>query len=146
MNEKAQAAPTPEALRRAKVFWQQARQDAKSAAKKRRAGDHLESGYLSFQAAINALTVVCYLQGTFQVPNYSATKMASLCQDVDARFAALGPACAALEEVQAHSPFQPAAEPAVLAELSRASLEHGQAVVETVRGFLKEHRRRFFAP
>jgi hypothetical protein len=138
--------PSPEALRRAQVFWQQAQQDVKSAAKRHQAGKHLESGYLSFQGAINALTVVCYLHGRFQVPNFSAVKMASLCQDLDARFEALQPACVALEQVQEHSPFQPAAEPAVLVELSRASLAGGRTVLETVRGYLKEQRRRFFAP
>ncbi|HEX7928965.1 MAG TPA: hypothetical protein VF678_15320, partial [bacterium] len=92
--------PTPEALRRAKLFWAQAEADLKDAAKKHKAKAHLESGYLSFQGAINALTVVCYLHGRFQVPNFSAAKMAAECQEVDSRFTALDGSCAALEQAQ----------------------------------------------
>jgi hypothetical protein len=138
--------PTPEALRRAQVFWRQAEADLKDATKKHKAKAHLESGYLSFQGAINALTVVCYLHGRFQVPNFSAAKMAALCQDVDGRFTALDAACAALEQAQGHSPFGPPSPPAELLAMSQAALDGGRAVVETVRGYLKEHRRRYFTP
>jgi hypothetical protein len=138
--------PTPETLRRAQVFWRQAEADLKAAAKQQKAQAHVESGYLSFQGAINALTVVCYLQGQFQVPNYSAAKMAALCQDTDERFARLAAACAALEQVQVHSPFGSPAPPDVMAQVSRAGLEGGRTVLETVRRYLKEHRRRYFAP
>ena len=138
--------PTPEALRRAQLFWRQAEDDLKAAGKRHKAKVYIEAGYLSFQGAINALTVVCYLHGQFQVPNYSAAKMAAACVEIDERFATLEAACMALEQVQHHSPFGSAGDPAAVAEDSRAGLEGGRQVLEMVRSYLKEHRREYFAP
>ncbi len=142
----AAPAPTPQTVRRAKLFWEQAGQDRKNAEMKHKAREHLESGYLSFQAALNALTVVCYLNGKFQLPNFSAVRMAALCADIDPRFEALREACAALEAVQQRSPFDAAPDAAVLAELSRTSLERGAQVLDAVRLYLKDHRKHAFAP
>lgn len=142
----AASAPTSQTARRAKLFWEQAGQDHKRAEKKHKAREHLESGYLSFQAALNALTVVCYLNGKFQLPNFSAVRMAALCADIDPRFEALREPCAALEAVQQRSPFDTAPDAADLAELSRASLEHGTQVLDAVRRYLKDQRQHAFAP
>lgn len=138
--------PSAEALRRAQVFWHQAQDDAQRAKKQHRAGAHLESGYLSFQAAINALAAVAYLHGQFRGPTYSAAKMAALCEELDPRFGSVAEACRALEAVQEHSPFRPPEHPAALAPLAAASLAHVQAVLQAVRAFLKENRRRYFKP
>jgi hypothetical protein len=72
--------------------------------------------------------------------------MVSLCQTFDSRFAALAEACTVLERVQVYSPFDAPAMPEALAQASHAGLEAGTAVVEAVRDYLREHRRRFFAP
>ena len=137
--------PSAETLRRARLFWRQARDDLKAAARRLKAGAGLESGYLSAQAASNALSTVCCLHGRFQLPTHSPARMAGLCEELDARFAALGDACAGLEEVQQHSPFAPP-EPAAALALARRALEQGGAVCEEVRAYLREHRGRFFAP
>jgi hypothetical protein len=141
-----QSAPSPQVLRRARLFWEQAILDGRSARDKHKASAHLESGYLSFQSALNALTAVCYLNGRFQLPNFSAVQMAGLCAEVDGSFDAIGEACAALDAVQQHSPFDAKADPAALANLSRESLAHGAHIVAAVRTYLKERRKRFFAP
>lgn len=98
----ADSAPSPQALRRAKLFWEQAGLDSQGARQKHKARAYLESGYLSFQAALNALTAVCYLNAKFQLPNHSAVQMAGLCAAVDTRFEAVREACEALEAVQHH--------------------------------------------
>ena len=139
-------APSPEALRRAKLFWEQARDDHRNAGKKRKAKEHLESAYLSFQAALNALAVVCYVNGKFQPPNHSAVQMASLCAEIDPRFEVLREACAALDTVQDRSPFDKQPDAAALAEMSRAALESGERILGAVAAYLKEHRPRMFAP
>lgn len=138
--------PSAEALRRARLMWRQAQDDLKAAARRRKSQAHLECGYLSLQAAINALTVVCYLHGQFRPPNFSAARMAFLCQTLDPRFAALADACTVLEQVQSYSPFGVPAAPEALTQASQAGLEAGTAVVGAVRDYLREHRRRFFAP
>jgi hypothetical protein len=101
---------------------------------------------LSFQAALNALTVVCYLNGRFQPPNFSTARMAALSAELDPRFEAVRAACDALESVQHRSPFEAEPDPVALGELGRSSLSHSTQVVEAVRAYLKEHRKRFFAP
>jgi hypothetical protein len=136
----AETAPTSQALRRAKLFWEQALLDRKGAEQKRKAKAHLESGYLNFQAALNALAAVCYLNGKFQIPNHSAARMAALCAEMDPRFEAIQEAGAALEAVQQRSPFDAEPDAAALAELSRAAQEDGGKVLDAVRSYLKERR------
>jgi len=139
-------APTPHALRRAKLFWEQAGLDSRGARRKHKARAYLESGYLSFQAALNALAAVCYLNAKFQLPNYSAVQMAGLCAAVDARFDAIREACEALEAVQQHGPFDSGADEAGLARLSAEGLRQSARVIAATRAYLKAHRKRFFAP
>lgn len=139
-------APSPQTIRRAKLFWEQAAQDQESARRKQRDAAPLEAAYLSFQAALNALTAVCYLHGRFQLPNFSALRMAALCTELDGRFEKISSACEALEAVQERSPFDAAPDAAALDTLGKASVDHGARVLEAVRAYLKEHRRVFFAP
>jgi hypothetical protein len=142
----AESAPTPQALRRAKLFWEQAALDSQGARQKHKAHAYVESGYLSFQAALNALTAVCYLNAKFQLPNHSAVQMAGLCAAVDPGFDAIREACTALEAVQHHSPFEAEPDTTGLAQLSAAGLKHSAQVIEAARAYLKAHRKRFFAP
>ena len=137
--------PSEQALRRAKLFWDQAEQDTRAAKDKLKRAP-LESAYLSFQAALNALTVVCYVNGRFQLPNFSTTRMAALCVELDPRFETIREACEALEAVQQHSPFAAEPDSVALAALGKSSFEHSARVVEAVRAYLREHRERFFAP
>jgi hypothetical protein len=143
-------APSAETLRRAKLCWEQALADLAAAARMERARAYLECGYLSLQAALNALTAICYLNGEVRPPSFSPVRMAALCAEADPRFAALHAPCAALEAVQERGPFDPAPAPAQDEALGRSGLEQGQAVLALVRSYLKEQRgkdrRRCFAP
>jgi len=139
------AQPTAETLRRARIFWEQARDDLKMAAKMLRSGAALDSSYLSAQAASNALSAVCCLHGRFQLPAHSPARMAALCAELDSRFAVLGDACGGLEEAQQHSPFAPP-EASAAAALAKKALEYSERVCEEVRAYLRENRARFFAP
>jgi hypothetical protein len=142
----ADSAPSPQTLRRAKLFWEQAGLDNRGARQKHKARAYLESGYLSFQAALNALTAVCYLNSKFQLPNHSTVQMAGHCAAVDARFDAIREACEALEAVQHHGPFDADADDASLAKLSADGLRQSALVIAAARAYLKAHRTRFFAP
>ncbi len=140
------AAPTPEALRRARLLWQQGGSDLNSARVRRKEGAHLESAYLSFQAAINALSAVCYLHGQFRIPNFSPVQLASLCEGFDGQFSALAAPCAELEGVQKHGPFDAATDGQALGTLSKDALQRSLAVQDAVRRYLTANRKRFFTP
>jgi len=138
-------APSAQSIRRAKLFWEQATQDLKGAREKLPSAP-LESAYGCFQAALNALTTVCYLNGRYQLPNFSTARMAALCAEFEPAFESLRAPCDELESVQHRSPFDKAPDPQALAELGRTSLAASTQVVDRVRDYLKEHRKRFFAP
>ena len=137
--------PSGQALRRAQLFWEQSNQDIRAAKDKLKRAP-LESAYLSVQAALNALTVVSYLNGKFQLPNFSTARMAAEAAGVDSRFETLREACEALEAVQHRSPFEADPDPVALADLGKTSFDHGRHVIDSVRGYLKEHQKRFFSP
>ncbi len=138
--------PSQEAVRRARLYWEQSRQDHKEARRRLRRGAYLESGYVSLQAAVNGLAAVCYLHGHFQLPLSSPTELLALCREADTRFEELHDACHALEEASGHDLFNPPAEGAVDKAACRTTLDHCETVLSTVRGYLKENRARFFAP
>jgi len=134
------AGPSPRAVRRARLFWDQAHQDHRAARDKQRRHAPLEAAYLSVQAALNALSAVSYLNGRFQLPNFSTARMAALCVELDGRFEAILGACESLEAVQEHSPFEDAPDTAALDALGAASVEHSTRVLDAVRTYLNEHR------
>ena len=139
-------APPAESVRRARVFWEQSRQDLKSARRQQRAGAYLDSRFFSLQAAVNALSAVCHLHGHFQLPNSSALQLLALCRKADPRFELLDPACAALEEAAQQNPFAQGSATGGEKTAGRASLGQSEAIVKAVRGYLKDNRKRFFAP
>ncbi|HUJ75064.1 MAG TPA: hypothetical protein VL359_09405 [bacterium] len=141
-------APSDQALHRARVSWLQSVTDYRSAQKRRRQRAYLESAYLSFQSALNALSAVCHAHRRYQIPNFSTVQLAALCEEFDARFADVREACAALEKVQDYSPFAQGAtgHDRELARVAQAALRHAGLVHKAVRAFLKENRKRFFAP
>lgn len=141
-----QIAPGEKSLQRGKLLWQQSQVDLKSAWKKWKGGQFLESSCLSLQASINALSAVCTLNGIFQYPNFSPMRMSALCVEKDPRFERLQEACMALEEVQEADPFSDVSTPIAGKEGSRACYDHGEAVITLVKGYLKDNRGRFFSP
>ena len=138
--------PSADTLRRARVFWQQSRQDLKAAKGQLRLGGSLESGYLSLQAALNALSAVCYLSGHVQLPQSSTMHMLALCREADPRFAMLEEACMALEEAAEQNPFAPPRDVDEGKRAAKARYEQGSAIVQAVQTYLKDNRKRFFAP
>lgn len=144
--ENADQNPSPEAVRRARAFWEQSRQDLKEARRKLNSKSYLDSSYLSLQAAINSMMSVCYLNGEFRVPNFSTIQLAGRLEGFDARFRAIAPHCRALEEVQGRSPYDPARDEADERSQSRLNYAQGDAILKAVRGYLKENRKRFFSP
>ncbi|MCZ6531574.1 MAG: hypothetical protein O7A08_01265 [SAR324 cluster bacterium] len=140
------AAASPPSLHRARVFWEQSQQDLKTAKRQQRAGAFLDGRYFSLQAALNALSAVCHLQGHFQLPNASVLMLLALCRDVDPRFALLNQACTALEEAALQNPFVPGTDQGNGKAAGRDNLAHSEAVIKAVRGYLKDNRKRYFAP
>jgi len=145
MTEPAQA-PTAEALRRARMFWEQSQADLKEARSQLRKRANLDSSFLSFQAAINALTSLCYLHGEYRVPNFSTTQLAAKLQGYDPHFEQVEDAARALESVQELNPYRDDRDEAEERKLAKAYYDHGNAILKTVRGYLKTHRKRFFTP
>lgn len=137
---------TEEAIRRARLFWEQSQADLKEARRLLRGKAYLESSFLSVQASLNALTGVCYLQGQFRVPNHSVQSLAGLLAGVDGAFQGLGDPAAALEEAQELNPFSADRDLADEQRRARLYYGHSDAILSTVRGYLKRNRRRFFSP
>jgi HEPN domain-containing protein len=140
------ADPTPHALRRARTFWEQSQADLAEARRKLRARAWLDSSYLSYQASLNALTCVCYLHGEYRVPNFSTLQLAVKLQGFDPAFARVEPAAQALEAAQNLNPYAPERDEADEQRQSRLYYDHGATILKAVRGYLKAHRARFFAP
>lgn len=138
--------PSAETLRRARVFWRQSGEDLKGAKGKLRAGAYLDSGYFSLQAALNALSAVCYLHGHVQLPQSSTLRMLALCRAADPRFHELDGACMALEDAAGQDPFAPPKEADGGKAASKARLQQSTAIIQAVRAHLKHNRKRFFAP
>ena len=139
-------APPAESVRRARVFWEQSRQDLKSARGQQRAGAYLDGRFFSLQAAVNALSAVCHLHGHFQLPNSSVLQLLALCREADPRFELLDLACAELEQAAQQNPFAQGIATGGEKAAGSAGLKQCEAVVKAVRGYLKDNRKRFFAP
>ena len=142
------AVPSPDTLHRARTYWEQGRSDLAAAKRQLRAGDGLASSFLSLQAAINALTCLCYLHGEYRVPNHSAAQLLGVLQGLapDWEAAALQEAALALEAVHGLSPFAAGRDATEEQRQGRLYYDHGSAILNEVRRYLKRHRKRFFAP
>ena len=137
--------PSAETLRRAQMLWEQSGLDLRQAKRFRREKRWLEGSFLAIQAALNALTALCGLQGHFRLPNYSAVQLASLCAQEEPAFEALLPTCRALDEAQEQSPFAEIPAPEAKAAGTR-TLAHSTEVISAVRTHLKKHRKKYFKP
>ena len=138
-------APSPETIRRAAVFWEQAQEDIKAAKSARNSGEHLQSGFFSLQAAINALSAVCHLQGHYRLPP-SVDELLRLCVTADPLFAKMIGDSEGLVQVAERNPFTPGGSPADDAAESKRCLQEAKTVLRAVRAYLKKNRGRFFPP
>jgi len=135
-----------ETIRRSRLFWEQSRQDLQEAKGYLRREAFLESGHLGFQAAINALSAVCMLQGHYRLPNTTPLLLLDLCREADRRFADLDDPCQALEEAAGGSPF---AEHPPTGDAKAKAVDHlreSERILAAVRGYLKENKKRFYSP
>lgn len=139
-------APGPDALRRARTFWEQSQADLKDARRRLRARDWLQSSYLSYQASLNALISVCYLHGELRPPNASTLQLSALLQGYDPHFERVEAAAQELDAAHELNPYAAERDEADERRRSRLYYDHSDSILKTVRGYLKTHRRRFFAP
>lgn len=139
-------APGPDALRRARNYWEQSGEDCKDAGQRLQHRNWLDASYLHYQSAVNALICVCHLHGKFRVPANSAVQLAASCAGEEPRFAGLREACGELEEVLQRGPYDAGRDPLEEERLANRCQAHAGIVRDTVRGYLKDNRKRYFKP
>ncbi len=139
-------APGPDALRRARTCWEQSGEDFKDAGRRLKQRNWLDASYLHYQSAVTALISVCRLHGEVRVPANSAVQLAALCAGEEPCFAGLEEACGELEEVLQRGPYDAGRDPLEEERLANRCRTHAAAVRDSVRGYLKEHRKRYFKP
>lgn len=141
MDRNEQDTQHSEHLRRAKLFLEQAGADLKEAQRHLRKGAALESGYLSLQAAMNAMSALAHAHGDYRLPSHSPARLAQhLCDgplalapdDEAGRTPWLDPA-AALEAVQMRGPFDATRDPAAEKAEAAAHLEYAGALLKLVK-------------
>ena len=140
------ATPSPETIRRARVFWEQSAEDLKSARALLKRKEFVQSSFLSLQASLNGLGAVCHLHGHYQLPTGGPARLLGLCAQADPRFGEAMAGFPALERVVEQEPFSPERRPEQEAALGKECLAEGERLLKLVKGYLKEHRARFFAP
>ena len=72
--------------------------------------------------------------------------MLALCRAADPRFARLDEACVALEEAAGQNPYAPTQDADGGKAVGKARLGQSGEIIKAVRGYLKDNRKRFFAP
>lgn len=124
--------------RRGEAYLEQSRADLKTARRMVKDGRPLDGAYLCFQAAANALSAVCFLNGVVRVPNHSTLALLAACREADPTFSAPEEACAELEAVQARNPFGSGRDLDEEKRFGRACRAHGAAVVKAVEKYFKK--------
>ncbi|MDH4120159.1 MAG: hypothetical protein OEV94_00420 [Deltaproteobacteria bacterium] len=147
--------PSPETLRRCRLTWEQTQADWKQARGLSR-GEPIQACFLAVQAAANALWVVCRLNGLLLVPLHDLGEMLNLAGESDPRFLALTDQVSSLREAVELDPFAPPGSPAAgptetqaqpdLHALAGKCLVESAEVLEGVRGYLTDNKKRFFKP
>ena len=145
-NQTSSPSPSPDTLRRARNYWEQSGADHKDAGRRLKLHDCLDASYMDYQSAVNALICVCILHGELRAPANSAVQLAVLCAGEEPRFSRLQEACGELEAVLQRGPYDPGRDAGEEERLAQQSHAHAKAVRDTVRGYLKENRRRYFKP
>ena len=134
-------------IRRAKVSWEQSKDDlemAKSMIKSRPDTSCL----LSSQATINALSSIMQAHGNFQLPAYSPTEMLNKCSSVSPLVEQARKHCAVLDSslnrdlLGNTSPKNIQFTPA----FARTSFEASRKIHKIIRAYWQENKLRFFDP
>jgi len=134
-------------IQRAKVSWEQSKDDLEMA--KSMIKSHPETScLLSSQAAINAFSSILQAHGHFQLPAYSSTEMLNQCSSVSPVFEQVRSQCAVLDsainrDLLGHaSPKNIQFTPA----FARTSFEASRKIHKILRAYWQENRQRFFDP
>ena len=134
-------------IKRARVFWEQSKEDLKMA--KSIIKTHPDTScLLSSQATINAFSSILQAHGHFQLPAYSSTEMLNQCSSVSPMFLQAQSQCAVLDsainrDLLGHtSPKNIQFTPA----FARTSFEASTQIHKIVRAYWQENRQRFFDP
>ena len=138
-------APSAEILRRARAHWEQAGEDLRQARRALGKGDPVQGGFMSLQAAQNALRVPCLLHGHVMPPLHSPAALAALLGAEVPELTALAAPCGVLEEAQGLNPFA-RRDPGEEREQAARALEQAEAVLAQIKAYLKARKHRYFAP
>ncbi len=136
------ARATGDLWRRGEAYLEQSRADLKTARGLVRDQQYLNGAYLCFQAAVNALTSVCFFNGVARVPNHGALALLAACTEADPSFSAPEEACAELEAVQGQNPYGSERDEAEEKRLARACQAHGRAVVKAAELYFKKKKKK----
>ena len=134
-------------IQRAKVSWEQSKEDLKLA--KSMIKTHPDTScLLSSQAAINAFSSILQAHGHFQLPAYSSTEMLNQCRTVTPIVERARSQCAVLDSSfnrdllghtsQKNIQFTPA--------FARTSFEASRKIHKIIRVYWQQNRQRFFDP
>ena len=134
-------------IRRAKVSWEQSKDDLEMA--KSMIKSHPDTSCLfSSQATINALSSILQAHGNFQLPAYSSTEMLNQCNSVSTMFEQARSQCAVLDSAldrdflgntsKKNIQFTPA--------FAKTSFEASRKILKIVGAYWQENRQNFFDP
>tara|TARA_B100000686_G_C16094938_1_gene620404 strand:+ start:50 stop:484 length:435 start_codon:yes stop_codon:yes gene_type:complete len=134
-------------IQRAKVSWEQSKEDLGMAKSMIKANPDA-SCLLSSQAAINALSSILQAHGHFQLPAYSSTEMLNQCRTVTPIVERARSQCAVLDSSfnrdllghtsQKNIQFTPA--------FARTSFEASRKILKIIKAYWQENSLRFFDP
>ena len=127
-------------IQRAKVSWEQAQEDLKTAQSYIKTHPD-RSSLQSTQAAMNALSAVLDAQGHFQLPAYSTNELLSYCVKIDPLFESLRSPCHVLDSTLERDFFGKPRSPSVpfTPAFAKACYRAAKTVLEGVQAYRKQH-------
>ena len=134
-------------IHRAKVSWEQSKEDLKLA--KSMIKTHPDTScLLSSQAAINAFSSILQAQGHFQLPAYSSTEMLNHCSSVSPAVEKARTQCAVLDSALNRDLLGHTSPKNIqfTSAFARTSFEASRKIHKIIRAYWRENRQRFFDP
>jgi len=134
-------------IQRAKVSWEQSKEDLEMA--KSKIKTHPDTScLLSSQAAINAFSSILQAQGHFQLPAYSTTEMLNQCSSVSPAVEKARSQCAVLDSALNRDLFGHTSAKNInfTSAFARTSFEASRKILKIIRAYWQENRQRFFDP
>jgi len=138
--------PSPETIRRARLFWEQGGEDLKSARALLRRKAYMQSSFFSLQGAVNGLSALCHLQGHYRLPGGGPTQLLALLAGGAPELARDAGPLGTLDQVTEHDPFAEPEPGDDLAAHCRACLDEAERLMKRLKAYLKANRKTYFAP